>query len=45
MSGSDEQGLHTHVLVDYDDGYILVVYAKSNVINWIKILDSIQKDP
>lgn len=44
MSESDEQGSHTHVLADYDNGYVLVVYTKSDVINWIKILDSIQKD-
>lgn len=43
MNESAEQGSHTHVLADYDNGYVLVVYSKSNVINWIKILDSIQK--
>ena len=35
---------HTHVLADYDNGFVVVVYSKSNVINWVKTLENIIKD-
>lgn len=35
---------HTHILADYDDGYVLVVYAKGDVIDWIKVIENLQKE-
>ena len=35
---------HTHVLADYDNGFVVVVYSKSDVLNWIKTLENIIKD-
>lgn len=35
---------HTHVLADYDAGFVLVVYNKKDVINWIETLANIIKD-
>ena len=40
----NQEVTHTHVFADYDSGFVLVVYSKSDVINWIETLESITKD-
>ena len=37
-------GSHLHILVDADDGFVLVVRSKTNVLDWTKILENIIKE-
>jgi hypothetical protein len=29
---------HTHVLADFDNGFVVVLYTKSNTLNWPNVL-------
>ncbi len=35
---------HIHILIDTDDGFILVVRSKTNVLDWTKILEKMIKE-
>lgn len=38
-----QEDSHTHILVDQDDGFFIVVKNETNVIDWTKVVKNIIK--
>ena len=34
---------HTHVLADYDNGFVIVVYSKNEALSWPNVLINLIK--
>tara|TARA_A100001037_G_scaffold128917_1_gene116759 strand:+ start:499 stop:642 length:144 start_codon:yes stop_codon:yes gene_type:complete len=43
MSETSEDVIHTHVLIDVDDLYVVCVKTKDAEVDWVTVLDEIKE--